>query len=739
MLDSELPKAYDPATAEPKILEKWDASGYANPDNLPGDRKETFSMVLPPPNVTGTLHTGHAMMVAVQDTIARYERMRGKKVLWLPGTDHAAIATQSKVEKELSKEKVSKYDLGREAFLARVKAFATASHDTIVTQLKSMGASLDWSREAFTLDEARTHAVNEAFVRMYNTGLIYRGNRIVNWDPKGQTTVSDDEVKHEERDATLYTFKYSKEFPIAISTSRPETKVGDTAVAVHPKDTRYIEFVGKEYDITFCGVPLTIRIVADDSVDPEFGTGALGVTPAHSAIDWDIAERNNLPRPQVIDERARMMVDAPNLSGKKVLEAREIIVSWLKENNLLEKEETIKQNVSVAERTGGIIEPLPKLQWWIDVNKKFTIQDSRLKNIPSGSETTLKEIMREAVASGAVTILPDRFEKIYFNWIDNLRDWCISRQIWYGHRVPVWYRKEHFSDRYVGVTPPTNSELWEQDPDTLDTWFSSGLWTFSTLGWPHSAQSATRGAPGQENDFINYHPTNLLETGYDILFFWVARMVLMSGFFLGDVPFRTVYLHGLVRDEQKRKMSKSLGNALDPLELTKVYGTDALRMALLVGNGPGNDLSLGEQKIKAYKLFANKIWNASKFVLMSTTPDAFTYKLMPNDAEELEKLHAFAKEVTDHMEKYQLYLAAEKLYHEFWHNFADVIIERAKEQIKTGDEAAQRSAQRLLAEELVTLLTLLHPFMPFITEHVWAHLPTTWKSAEILMIAPWKA
>lgn len=731
-MEPELPKAYDPNTAEPKIRELWDAAGFANPDKLPGERKDAFTMILPPPNVTGVLHTGHAMMIAVQDTVARFQRMRGKKVLWLPGTDHAAIATQSKVEKDLAKEKISKHDLGREAFLARVNNFATASHDTIVAQLQSLGASLDWSREAFTLDEARSNAVREAFARMYKAGLIYRGNRIVNWDPKGQTTVSDDEVKHEERDATFYTFRYSKDFPIAISTTRPETKVGDTAVAVHPDDKRYAEFVGKEYSLDFCGVPLVIRIVADESVDPEFGTGALGVTPAHSMTDWEIADRHDLERPQVINEYARMMVDSHELADKKVAEAREIIVDWLKSQSLLEKEESLKQNISIAERTGGIIEPLPKLQWWIDVNKSFVLPQSKIKGIASGSETTLKEIMRASVANGQINILPDRFAKVYFHWIDNLRDWCISRQIWYGHRLPVWYNDESPEDFIVGEKPINGS--WTQDEDTLDTWFSSGLWTFSTLGWPFDA---THGKPS--NDFLTFHPTDLLETGYDILFFWVARMVLMSGFLLGDIPFKTVYLHGLVRDEKRQKMSKSLGNTLDPLELTNKYGTDALRIALLVGNGPGNDMSLGEPKIKAYKLFANKIWNASKFVITNSNSDALTYEYNADDSAEIEKLHTFAREITEHLDKYQLYLAAEKLYHEFWHNFADVIIEKAKQQIAQGDEASKKSAQRLLAEELILLLTLLHPFMPFITEHVWGHLPDSWKSANLLMIAPWKA
>ncbi|MEK7135813.1 MAG: valine--tRNA ligase, partial [Patescibacteria group bacterium] len=581
-------KPYDPSATESRIYTAWEKSGLFNPDEcvrrgVTGADAPSYSIVLPPPNVTGRLHMGHALMLAIEDVFVRYKRMRGFRTLWVPGTDHAAIATQSVVEKQIKKDEgKGRHDLGREELLKRIELFAAESHDTIVNQVKTMGASLDWSREAFTLDEARSRAVRTVFKQMYDAGLIYRGHRIVNWDPKGQTTISDDEVVYEERPAKLYTFRYSKDFPIPIATTRPETKVGDVAVAVHPDDARYTQFVGKEYDAVFCDVPIHIKVVADKEVDPAFGTGAVGLTPAHSQIDWDIADRHELSHEVIIiNEYARMTVDG-RLKDKKTTEARELVVEWLRSEGLLEKEESVTQNIATAERTGGIIEPLPKLQWFIEVNKE----------IP-GRGKTLKELMLEPVRSGAIKIIPEHFEKTYFHWIEHLRDWCISRQIWYGHRVPVWYKGEEI---VVGAAPSEGG--WVQDEDSLDTWFSSGLWTFSTLGWPDTTE-----------DFKTYHPTDLLETGYDILFPWVARMILMTEFTLGTIPFKNVYLHGLVRDARGRKMSKSLGNNLDPLDIAEKFGADAARMALVVGNTPGTDMRMSEDKIKGYKHFSNKLWN----------------------------------------------------------------------------------------------------------------------------------
>lgn len=704
-------KPYDPSNEEKNIYKIWENSGYFTPENmikdgLTNENAERFSMVLPPPNVTGILHMGHAMMLTVQDIIVRYKRMAGFRTLWIPGTDHAAIATQSKVEKEIQKkEGKSRYDLGREELLKRVEIFAQESHDNIVNQTKAMGASLDWTREAFTLDEKRNLAVRTMFKKMYEDGLIYRGYRIVNWDPKGQTTISDDEIVYENRKSKLYTFKYSKDFPISISTTRPETKVGDVAVAVHPDDERYIEYIGKEYDLEFCGVPIHIKIVADESVEKDFGTGALGVTPAHSIIDWEIAEKNDLPKKVVINEYAKMTVGNENILGKKVLEAREIIVEWLKENNLLEKEEDIDQNVATAERTGGIIEPLPKLQWFIDVNKK----------IPSRNNKSLKELMYEPVENGSISIIPNFYTKTYFHWINNLRDWCISRQIWYGHRIPVWYKDEEI---YCGVEAP-KEDGWIQDEDTLDTWFSSGMWTFSTLGWPN-----------QTDDLEIYHPTTLLETGPDILFFWVARMVLMSQYALGQTPFKYVYLHGLVRDGKGQKISKSLGNAIDPIDIANKYGADAGRMALIVGTAPGTDSKISEEKIKGYKHFANKIWNITRFVLSNTNDDLTNEKLNNDDLKIYEEWRSEVKSITEDIDNFRLHIASDKIYQYAWRRFADQILEESKEVFKTDQS---KSRQLLLNKILKEILIVLHPFMPFLTETIWQEI----NGDSILMVEKW--
>jgi len=722
-------KPYNSLETEDKIYKEWLDSGYFNPDKLPERHKEPYSIVLPPPNVTGTLHMGHAAMLAIEDILIRYKRLRGYKTLWIPGTDHAAIATQSKVEKELEKtEGKRRHDLGREEFLKRVSEFAQASHDTIVNQVKKMGASIDWSREAFTLDEKRSFAVRTAFKTMYDLGLIYRGNRIINWDPKGQTTISDDEIVYIERKTKIYTFKYSKDFPISIATTRPETKVGDTAVAVHPEDIRYKEYIGKTYSIDFAGSKLNIKIVADSVVDPAYGTGAVGVTPAHSSIDADIAYRHGLPSIQVINEFAKMMPNTGIAEGLKVLEAREKIVNWLKENNLLEKEEENIQNISTAERTGAIVEPLPKLQWFIAVNKKFK---------KGNREATLKELMINAVKDGEIKILPERFDKTYFNWIENLRDWCISRQIWYGHRIPVWYKNASeagtidataIQDQlYVGVEAP-KGEGWKQDEDTLDTWFSSGLWTFSTLGWPEKTK-----------DLETFHPTSVLETGYDIIFFWVARMILMTECLLDTVPFRTVYLHGLVRTVKGEKMSKSKPETnIDPLDMIAKYGADATRLSLIIGNGPGSDLKLSEDKVKGYKHFANKLWNITRFVLTSIENEklekSFT-NYSEKDKELINDRNTLISDITLDLENFRLYLAGEKLYHYAWHNFADIILEESKEILKTGTDTEKKSRKQFLLHTLSTLLITLHPFIPYVTEEIWKDMPIEDKT--MLIIEKW--
>jgi len=716
-MDERLLKPYDPKSTEERIYKLWEESGFFNPDvciekGIIKADAPYFSIVLPPPNVTGNLHTGHALMLVIQDIMVRHARMSGKKTLWLPGTDHAAIATQSKVEKILQKEGVRKNDLGREEFLKRVEKFAQDSHDTIVNQAKKMGASLDWSREAFTLDEARNLAVKTAFKKMYDDELIYRGSRIVNWDPKGQTTISDDEIVYVERKAKFYTFKYNKDFPIAISTTRPETKLGDTGVAVHPDDKRYQKYIGQEFDLEFAGTPIHIKIVADKDVDPEFGTGAVGVTPAHSHTDWEIGNRHKLPIKQVINEFGKIINASEKLNGKKVVEAREEIVVWMKENNLLEKEENIDQNVATAERTGGIIEPLPKLQWFIDVNKKIASRENK----------SLKDLMLEAVSSKSISILPDRFEKVYTHWLENLHDWCISRQIWYGHRIPVWYKEKEI---YCDIEAPKDAG-WAQDEDTLDTWFSAGLWTFSTLGWPERTP-----------DLATYHPTSILETGYDIIFFWVARMILMSTYLLGEVPFKTVYLHGLVRNADGSKMSKSQG-AIDPILMCEKYGTDAVRMSLISATGPGNDTKMSEDKIRAYKNFTNKLWNITRFVLTSTEGENYDEKFTEfsiDDQKLLKEQDALIKEINSEMEGFKYYLVAEKVYAYVWHEFADIILENSKSIFKDGNDADKKSRRQFLLRTLVRFLKILHPFIPFVTEEIWRDMPIVDKKP--LIIESW--
>ena len=714
-MPDEFKRPYNPKASEDGVYRIWEESGFFNPDvcvkkGVIKPDAEPFSIVLPPPNVTGTLHIGHAVMLAIEDIMIRFERMRGKKTLWIPGTDHAAIATQAKVESDIyKKEKRTRHDLGREEFLKRVEKFAKESHDTIVHQLKKMGASLDWSREAYTLDEKRSLAVRTAFKRMYDKGLIYRGERIVNWDPKLQTTVSDDEIDWVEETAPFYYLKYG---PFVIGTARPETKFGDKYVVMHPDDARYKKYKdGQKIELEWIEGPITAIVVKDEAIDMEFGTGVMTITPWHDTADFEIALRHGLDKEQIIDEGGKLLAVAGEFAGMHIKKARPLIVEKLKSKGLIEKVDgKYAHRVPVNSRGEGVIEPQIKLQWFVDVNKK------------TKTEKSLKEMMREAVLSGAVKIIPERFEKIYFHWIENLRDWCISRQIWYGHQIPVWYRGEEV---YVGVDAPQESG-WYQDPDTLDTCFSSGLWTFSTLGWPEETE-----------DLKIYHPTSVLETGYDILFFWVARMIMMSTFLAGEVPFKTVYLHGLVRDEKGQKMSKSLGNIINPLDMIEKYGADAARLSLIIGTGPGNDSKLSEDKVRGYKYFTNKVWNASRFVLenagdadLSEKPD-----LSETEKDYLKELGDLTREVSDDIENYRFYLAGEKLYHYFWHRFADIIIEAEKKRIKEGNEAEKAGARFVLKQILLTLLKLLHPFIPFVTEKIWSAFPE--HKGRLLMIESW--
>jgi len=705
-----LPKAYDASTVEDAIYAAWEASGAFKSQG----KGDPYCIVMPPPNRTGTLHMGHATMLAIEDLLIRFHRMQGKRARWIPGTDHAAIATQVKVEQLLMKQgmKNPREELGREKFLEKVVEFAEESATTIRNQVRKMGSSCDWSEEKYTLDEERNRAVNEMFKMMHEDGIIERGYRVVNWDPQFQTTLSDDEVLTKEVTAKLLTFTYDKDFPIAISTTRPETKFGDTAVAVHPDDKRYKKFVGKTFTPMFCGKQLSIKVIADEAVDPEFGTGALGVTPAHAMVDAEMAERHGLETIQVIGKDARMIEGAvgKGFGGLEIEEARKKIQAELEAQGLLKSVEDVAQNLPVAERGGAAVEQLPMKQWFVRVNKSFAVRQDTLGKWKKGEKTTLKELMIHAVESGETKIVPERFDKIYFHWINNLRDWCISRQIWFGHRIPVWYNGDE-----VKVSEKSPGKGWEQDPDTLDTWFSSGLWTFSTLGWPDAKE-------WKKNR--EYHPTAVLETGYDILFFWVARMILMSTYAIGEVPFKDVYLHGLVRDEQGRKMSKSLGNILDPLDLIPKYGTDAVRLSLVMGTTPGADTKLSEEKIQGFRNFTNKLWNISRFILTTVgagfprpgsagMPEGAETAPLPETLADkwiLSRLAEVTSSVTKKIDTYQFSAAGEELREFTWNDLADWYLEIAK--IEKGKEA-------ILVRILETVLKLWHPFMPFVTEYIW--------------------
>jgi valyl-tRNA synthetase len=708
---------YVPEKWEKNIYEKWEKSGYFTPENLPDleNRREKFNLVVPPPNVTGTLHMGHAAMLAIEDTLVRWERMRGKLVLWVPGSDSASIATQTKVERDLLKsEKMSRHDLGREELLKRVNAFAIESKNTIFAQFKAMGASLDWTREAYTMDEKRNLAVATAFKKMFDDGLIYRGHRIVNWDPKGQTTISDDEVVYKEEKVKLYYFKYG---PFVISTARPETKFGDKYVVMHPDDARYAEYKhGDKLEVEWINGKIEATIIKDTAIDMEFGTGVMTITPWHSKDDFEIAKRHNLQYEQIIDKYGKLLPAAGEFAGQKIKDARAQIVEKLQSKNLVEKIEDYTHNVATAERTEGIVEPQIMEQWFVNVDKK----------IKGRGDKTLKELMKEVIEKKEITINPERFEKIYIHWVNNLHDWCISRQIWFGHRIPVWYKD---GETYCDVVAPEGAG-WVQDEDTLDTWFSSALWTFSTLGWPE-----------ETIDMQKFHPTSLIETGYDILPFWVSRMIMMSTYLLGEVPFKNVYFHGLVRDSKGTKMSKSLGNIVDPLDMIAKYGADATRMSLLVGNAAGNDLKLSEDKIKGYKHFANKIWNATKFLEMkgvfADTIDV-NQKKVESDELLLKELDKLVQETTFDLEKFNLHLASDRLYQFFWKRFADVIIEDSKIIIQNTEtkysELEINSRLSTLKILLETQIKLLHPFMPYVTEVIWTEFL---QKEKMLLVESW--
>ena len=711
-MKKELPKVYEPREVEGRVYEMWEKNGcfegHRDPDKRP------FTIVMPPPNVTGQLHMGHAMDCTLQDILIRFKRMQGYAALWVPGTDHAGIATQIKVEEELRKsEGLTRYDLGREKFLERVWDWKHKFGNRIVEQQKKLGASCDWSRARFTMDEGLSNAVRHVFVSLYNKGLIYKGSRIINWCPHCVTALSDAEVEYKEKPGHLWHIRY----PIAgeegryvtVATTRPETMLGDTGVAVNPEDGRYRDIVGKK-----CILPLVnkeIPIVADAYVDMEFGTGCVKMTPAHDPNDFEVGLRHNLESIRVLDDNGKVVEGYGRYSGMDRYEARKAIVADLEEQGYLVKVEEHTHNVGTCYRCGTDVEPIISAQWFVKM------------------EPLAREALR-VVNDGEVKFVPDRFSKIYTNWMENVHDWCISRQLWWGHRIPAW-TCEDCGGMTVSETDPTecqhcHSTHIRQEEDVLDTWFSSALWPFSTLGWPNESSE----------DFKYFYPTDVLVTGYDIIFFWVARMIFSACEHTGKPPFHTVFIHGLVRDDKGRKMSKSLGNGIDPLEMADQYGADALRFNLITGNSPGNDMRFYTERCEAMRNFANKIWNASRFLMMNLTIDRCELpdRLELEDKWILSKLNSVIPEVTENMERYELGVAAQKVYDFIWDSYCDWYIELTKTRLQGEDEDSKLRAQQVLCYVLTETLKLLHPFMPFITEEIWQALP---HSGDYLMLQQW--
>ncbi|MBE7035047.1 MAG: valine--tRNA ligase [Ruminococcaceae bacterium] len=707
----QLDKIYNPKEVEDRLYENWVEKGYFTP--TPDPDKKPFTIVIPPPNVTGQLHMGHAMDETLQDILIRYKRMAGFSTLWVPGTDHAGIATQIKVEETLRKEEgLTRYDLGREAFTERVWDWKHKFGTRIINQLKKLGSSCDWTRERFTMDENLSKAVKEVFVTLYEKGLIYQGERIINWCPRCITALSDAEVEYAEQGGCFWYIRYpvkDSDESFVIATTRPETMLGDVAVAVHPEDERYQHLVGKSLILPLTG--REIPIIADDYVDKEFGTGAVKITPAHDPNDFEIGVRHNLPTIKVLDDNAKMNENGGKYQGLDRYEARRQVVEDLEKEGFLVKTEDHVHNVGQCYRCGTTVEPITSRQWFVKM-------------------APLAEKALEVVKDGTISFVPDRFSKTYINWMENVHDWCISRQLWWGHRIPAYYcdacGKTVVSREDVTVCPDCGAPM-RQDEDVLDTWFSSALWPFSTLGWPDETE-----------DLKYFYPTSVLVTGYDIIFFWVARMIFSAMENMGQEPFRHVLIHGLVRDSQGRKMSKSLGNGVDPLEVIEKYGADALRMTLVTGNSPGNDMRYSDERVEASRNFANKIWNASRFVLMNLTiserslPDAS--ELTMEDKWILNQYNNLVKAVTENLEKFELGIALGKLYDFIWDEFCDWYIELIKPRLYDEDCPSNKAAQQVLSYVLSGALELLHPFMPFITEEIWQKLP---HEGESIVIAKW--
>ena len=710
-MSKELAKAYEPQEVEGRIYDFWMKGGYFHAEVDP--KKKPYTIVIPPPNITGQLHMGHAWDETLQDILIRWKRMQGYSALWLPGTDHASIATEAKIVEAMRQEGITKEDLGRDGFLERAWAWKDKFGGRILEQLKLLGSSCDWDRLRFTMDEGCSKAVRHVFVKLYNEGLIYRGERIINWCPNCKTAISDAEVEFEEKDGSFWHLRY----PLAdgsgyveLATTRPETMLGDTAVAVHPEDERYQHLVGKRVILPL--VNKEIPIVADEYVEMDFGTGVVKITPAHDPNDFEVGRRHDLPVINVMNEDGSINENGGKYAGLSGMEARKQIVKDLEEGGYLIKVEPIKHNVGTCQRCHTVVEPRVSTQWFVKMEP-------------------LAGPAIDVVKDGTIRFIPERMEKTYYNWMENIKDWCISRQLWWGHRIPAWYCEDCgetiVSETDVDTCPKCGGKHLHQDEDTLDTWFSSALWPFSTLGWPDETE-----------ELKYFYPTNTLVTGYDIIFFWVARMIFSGMKHMGKAPFSTVLYHGLLRDSQGRKMSKSLGNGIDPVEVIDQYGADALRFTLVTGNSPGNDARYSEEKVAASRNFANKIWNAARFIHMNIdgkdVPCALPETLTLEDQWIVSRFNTVAKEVTENLEKFELGMAVQKLYDFLWDDFCDWYIELAKIRLNSADEAAAQGARQVLVWTLGSTLKLLHPFMPFVTEEIWQSLP---HEGEALIVAPW--
>ena len=707
----DIAKTYNPSEVEDRIYDFWVKGNYFHAEV--DQSKKPYTIVIPPPNITGQLHMGHALDNTLQDILIRFRRMQGYSALWMPGTDHASIATEAKIVEAMKAEGITKEDIGRDGFLERAWAWKDKFGNRIISQLKKLGSSCDWERERFTMDEGCSKAVKEVFVRLYEKGLIYRGERIINWCPHCKTSISDAEVTYEEKDGSFWHLRYpltDGSGYVELATTRPETMMGDTAVAVHPNDERYKDIIGKTIMLPIMN--REIPVVADEYVEMDFGTGVVKITPAHDPNDFEVGLRHNLPIINIMTDEAVINENGGKYCGMDRYTARKAVVKDLEEQGFLVKVEPMKHNVGSCYRCNSVVEPRISKQWFVKMEP-------------------LAKPAIETVKNGEITLIPARFEKTYYNWMENIKDWCISRQLWWGHRIPAWYCADCgeviVSKTEVDTCPKCGSKNVAQDEDTLDTWFSSALWPFSTLGWP------------EENlDLKYFYPTSTLVTGYDIIFFWVARMIFSGLEYTGKAPFNTVLFHGIVRDDQGRKMSKSLGNGVDPLIEIEKYGADALRFTLATGNTPGNDMRYSSDRVSASRNFANKIWNAARFLLMNL-PDGEPAPYIPEnlgveDKWILSKFNSVVHDVTDNLDKFELGLAVAKLYDFIWDVFCDWYIELAKIKLNSGDEEAAKTARAVLVYVFSETLKLLHPFMPFITEEIWQALP---HNGETIMTSKW--